>query len=303
MPAGEEALGDGHRAGDGAADEEALRERLAAVAPLVEVLADHAVSNALVVGGEVHLLALQRGDDLLGRVHPGVHRVVDALELGDVHHRRRVAGDHHAGNRELPWHRPVAARGDRLRAPRLALAALEQVLHERVRLELLEGVVDGEGRVRVVEAADHADAELVLAHRVDEAAAELVPLGALAKRPAHRVDHAVERLLHLPDLLDAQLPALRQVAVEVEVVERGPGEVARRCPRRAPSPSRSGRTPARSCPAPCPPGRGPCPRSGRRPRRDPRPAASSPRSRSAGRRPASSAFSPRKRLSFAIEVT
>ena len=86
----------------------------------------------------------------------------------------------------------------------------------------------GEGRVGVVEADHEPDAELVLAHRVDEAAAELVPLRALAKRPAHRVDHLVERLLDLPDLLHAELPAHRQRALEVEVVDRRLGQVAER---------------------------------------------------------------------------
>ena len=86
----------------------------------------------------------------------------------------------------------------------------------------------GEGRVGVVEPDHEPDAQLVLAHRVDEAAAELVPLRGLAQRPAHRVDHPVERLLDLPDLLHAELPARRQRAVEVEVVERRLGQVAER---------------------------------------------------------------------------
>ena len=85
-----------------------------------------------------------------------------------------------------------------------------------------------EGRVGVVEAGDEADAELVLAHRVDEAAAELVVARRLAQRPAHRVDHPVERLLDLPDLLDPELPAHRVGAVHVEVVVGGVGEVADR---------------------------------------------------------------------------
>ena len=84
----------------------------------------------------------------------------------------------------------------------------------------------GEGGVGGVEPDDEPDRDLVLAHRVDEAAAELVPFGALAQRPAHRVDHAVERLGDLPDLLHADLPAPRVGAVQVEVVERGIGEVA-----------------------------------------------------------------------------
>ena len=211
LSGGKGAVGEQRQVRDRAAGEEALGERLARVPPPEEVVHDGAVSNALVVGGEVHLVALERRHDLLGRVHPGVHRGVDALQLGDVAHTGPVAAHDHARHRELSRQRPVAPGRDRPRAPRLALAALKEVLHERVRLQLLEGVVDGEGRVGVVEAGNEADAELVLAHRIDEAAAELVPLRALAKRPAHRVDHAVERLGDLPDLLDAQLPALRRV--------------------------------------------------------------------------------------------
>ena len=36
------------------------------------------------------------------------------------------------------------------------------------------------------------------------------------------MDHAVEGLLHLPDLLDAKFPALRVRSAEVEVVEAAP---------------------------------------------------------------------------------
>ncbi len=167
-------------------------------------------------------------DDRLRRVDAGVHRVVDALQRRHVDHAGGVAGDHHARDRQPLRHRPVAARGDRLRAPGDPLAAVEDLLHERVGLQLLQGVVAGEGRVGRVEPDHQPDADLVGAHRVDEAAAELVPLGALAQRPAHRVDHAVERLLHLPDLLDADLPAPRVGPVQVEVVQGRVGQVPQR---------------------------------------------------------------------------
>ena len=93
-------------------------------------------------------------------------------------------------------------------------------------LELLQRVVDREGRVGVIEADHEPDTDLVLAHRVDEAAAELVPLRRLAERPSHRVNDPIQGLLHLPDLLDAQLPPLREQALELEVVDRGAGEMA-----------------------------------------------------------------------------
>src|SRR3712207_7663917 len=47
-----------------------------------------------------------------------------------------------------------------------------------------------------------------------------------SKRPAHRVDHPVERLGDLPDLLDAELPLLRVLGAEAEVADRRPCEVA-----------------------------------------------------------------------------
>src|ERR671916_6686 len=125
-----------------------------------------------------------------------------------------------------PGLRPVAARRDGLRAPADALAALDDLRDERVAFQLLERVVHGEARVLVVEADDEAHRDLVLAHRVDERAAELAVLGGELERPAHRVDHAVERLLDLPHLLHAQLPLLRVLGPDPEVADRRAGEVA-----------------------------------------------------------------------------
>src|SRR5581483_5447764 len=121
--------------------------------------------------------------------------------------------------------REEAALGDRLRTPGDALAAGEQPADERVRLQLLEQVVDGERGVAVVEADDHAQRDHALPHRVDERAAELAVAGGRAERPAHRVDHAVERLCDLPDLLDAEGPHLRVLALQCEALDRRAGEV------------------------------------------------------------------------------
>ena len=97
-----------------------------------------------------------------------------------------------------------------------------------MRLQLLEQVVDRERRIAVVEPDDEADRDHVLAQRVDERAAELAEPLARAQRPAHRVDHAVERLRDLPDLLHRELPHLRLLAAEGEPVESDAGEVALR---------------------------------------------------------------------------
>ena len=82
--------------------------------------------------------------------------------------------------------------------------------------------------VAVVEPDDHPDRDHVLAHRVDERAAELAVLGAVPQRPAHRVDHAAERLRDAPDLLDAERPDLRALAPKPEALDRGARQVALR---------------------------------------------------------------------------
>ena len=72
------------------------------------------------------------------------------------------------------------------------------------------------------------DRDQVVAHRIDERAAELAVLGRRPQRPAHRVDHAVERLRDAPDLLHAERPDLRVRALEREPLDRGSGQVALR---------------------------------------------------------------------------
>ena len=89
-----------------------------------------------------------------------------------------------------------------------------------MRLELLEQVVGGQLDIRVLEPDHEAERDVVVAHRVDERAAELPVLGALAQRPAQRVDDLVERLRDLPDLLHAERPDLWVLTLEAEVVDR-----------------------------------------------------------------------------------
>ena len=79
-----------------------------------------------------------------------------------------------------------------------------------------------EGRVMVLEPDDQADGQPVLAHRVDEAAAGLTVLARPAKRPAERVDHAVERARDLPHLLHAEAPDLRVHGAEAELLGERP---------------------------------------------------------------------------------
>ena len=169
--------------------------------------------------------------DLLGGEDARLDAVVDALERHRVDHARGVADQQRAGHRQL-GHRPVAAAGQRLGAPGDALAALEDLLDQRVELELLQQVVGRRGGVGVLEVDDEADRDEVLAllvlHRVDPGAADLAVLRRDLQRPrADRVDQAVQRLGDLPDLLDAELPDLGLAPLaEVELADRGAGQVA-----------------------------------------------------------------------------
>ena len=157
--------------------------------------------------------------------------VVHALERDRVDHPAGVADEHRARHRELR-HRPVAAAGQRLRAPADALAAVEDPPDERVGLELLQQVVGGGRRVGVLEVDHEPDRDEVIAgllvlHRVDPGAADLAVLRRQLQRPRpDRVDHAIKRLGDLPDLLDAELPDLRlAVLAELELLDRGAGQM------------------------------------------------------------------------------
>ena len=159
--------------------------------------------------------------------------MVDALERGGVDHPGRVADEHSAGHRQL-GHRPVAATRKRLCAPGDPLAAVEDVLDQRMRLECLQEVVRRGRRVAIVEVDHEPDRNevvtgLLVLHRVYPGAAELPVLGRHLQRPRlhERVDHPVERLLDLPELLDPELPYLRLAVLgQPELLDRRPGEVA-----------------------------------------------------------------------------
>ena len=79
--------------------------------------------------------------------------------------------------------------------------------------------------VCVLEADDEPERDVLVAHRVDPGAAELPVAGALAERPAHRVDDLVERPRDLPDLLHPERPDLGVLPLEAEVVDRRRREV------------------------------------------------------------------------------
>ena len=153
---------------------------------------------------------------------------MDPFQCRHVHHPRAVTADQQPGSVQLVRKREESAFGNRLRAPGETLAPFENVAHEQMRLQLLQQIVHRELDVAIVQPHDHSERDHVLAHRVDEGAAELAVLRLRAERPTHRVNHAVERLRHLPHFLDAERPDLRVLAVQAEAFERDAGEVALR---------------------------------------------------------------------------
>src|SRR4051794_23897978 len=220
-----------HRARHRAADVEPATERLAHVPHFAQVAPDERVAQRLVVGredGALRAAALERPPRRLGGESPRLDRVVDALERRHIHETDTVARQQEARRVEALRQRDEPTLGDRLRAPLHALAAVENPPDPRMQLELLQQVVHRQLRVGVVEPDDEADRDHVVPHRVDERPAELAELLPRAKGPPHRVDDAVERTRHLPDLLHAQRPHLRVVAAQPEPIERSAGQVTLR---------------------------------------------------------------------------
>ena len=192
---------------------------------------------------------------------------------------------------------------DRLGSPLDPLAALEDGTDRRVGLQDLEQVVRVEPGIAVVEADDHPDRHHVVAHRVDERAAELAVLRLRAQRPAHGVDHAVERPRDLPHLLHAELPHLRRrVTAETEVVERDVGEVSLRAFGEHGHPGDEVTARLEVAQLLAVRGRGPCRRCARRRHGPARRAGAPPRSRGRNIAPSDSARSASQRPSCDSET-
>ena len=99
------------------------------VAHLPEVLADRRGAPRLLVADELVMgRPAASAARMLGRQHPGRHRIVRALDARDVDEAGGAADQRAAGKGQLR-HRLVAALGDRARAIGDALAALERVAH------------------------------------------------------------------------------------------------------------------------------------------------------------------------------
>ena len=130
---------------------------------------------------------------------------MNALQRRDVHEARGVAQQHDTSARAPLGERVEAALGDRLRTPLDHFSTGEQRAHQRVLLEPLQQQVHVERRVAVIEPHHEAQRDQIRLEGIHEAAAERVP----RQRPPQRVDHAIERLLRLPQLLHAEGKDLR----------------------------------------------------------------------------------------------
>ncbi len=112
----------------------------------------------------------QRRESGLRAQHPGLHRVVRALDARHVEKARRIADQRAAGKGEFR-NRLQAALADRARAVTDALAAFEGAADRRVRLEALEFIVRRQVRIRVVEVHHEADRDQLVVEVVHERAA------------------------------------------------------------------------------------------------------------------------------------
>jgi hypothetical protein len=181
------------------------------VAGLPELVADVALLDRVLVRLERLLrevVLLERLEDRLRGEHPGLDRVVDALQVHGVGEAGRVAREEHAVMVE-PRDREVAAAGDRLRAVVLHLRPFEGGPDEGMELELLELAVRVDVGVVEVEIGHVADRDEPVLHEVEPAAAEVLA----AERRAHGVPDGAgpigRRLGELPDLLHAGRVGLR----------------------------------------------------------------------------------------------
>src|SRR5918996_2720417 len=157
----------------------------------------------------------------LGGEPARLDRVVDALQPRDVDEARALADEEQPRRAQLPREGVVAALRDRLRAPGDPLASADDVPDEPVRLELLEDVVDRELDVARLQPRHEADRDEIVTHRVDEGATELAVARKRSQRPAHRVHDLPQRARDTPDLLDAERPDLRVLALQPEALDRG----------------------------------------------------------------------------------
>ncbi len=196
------------------------------VAHLLQLRPDPALLDLVAVGGELARdIACQGVEGRLGGQHPGLHRGMAALDLGDVEKARGAADERTARKGQL-GDRLEAAFVDRPRPIGDAPAALEGRPDGRMgleALELLEGIEPGIG---VVEADDETDGHLIVLDMIEEGAA----IGVAAQRPAHGMDDLAGYVLgriDLPQLLDPDAIGLGIDALpQIEAMDQGLGERA-----------------------------------------------------------------------------
>ena len=226
-------LRDGHHARDRAADEEALVEGLAHVAHLVQLLPHPARAKRRVVRVERadaarDLPTLQRTERGFGCEATRLDRVVDSLQARHVDEPAPSPTSSRPGalnRRGNEWNPPsvIVFAPHATRSPPPRIFQTSRCVLNSCRTSCTENSTSF-----ALEPRDEPDRDELVAHRIDERAAELAVAGGLPQRPAHRVHDPPKRLRDAPDLLHAERPDLRVLALEPELLDRRAREEALR---------------------------------------------------------------------------
>src|SRR6202040_1523474 len=116
---------------------------------------------------------------MFGREHARKNRIMRTFDARHVDEPRRAADEGAAGEDEFR-HRLPAAFGDRPRAKRNPLPALEQRRDHRMRLKTLKFVEWGERRIPIVQVNHETNGDEAVFEMIDKRAAA----GAIIERPA-----------------------------------------------------------------------------------------------------------------------
>ena len=119
---------------------------------------------------------------MFGREHSRINGVVRTFDARQIHKARRAADEGAAWEDEF-WHRLPAAFGDRPRAKRNPLAALEQRRDLGMRLETLKFVEGGERRICIVQMDDETHGDEAVFEVIEKRTATR----AIVERPAERM--------------------------------------------------------------------------------------------------------------------
>ena len=191
-----------------------LVQRRPEIARLMKLGIEPGVPEGLRVGDQIatpRIACVQCRTDRLGGEHPGLHRRVDALDLGEIE-RPGVATEQQTAGERLLRQAVEPTLGNGPRAVAQALAAFQVFVDFGLRLEALELLEGRQIGIGVVEIGDQTDDDLIVFHMVEEGTTG----GAvLAERPAGTVNDEPRLVLgriDLPQLLDTDAVMLRRRA-------------------------------------------------------------------------------------------